>query len=261
MASLSLALILAVATFAPVQALLHRTAPVTWLFTGDSITQGAEHTHGGRDFAQLFEERVRWELRRFDDVVIDTGVSGAKAPDLLNDFQRRVAEWHPQVVFLMIGMNDSAAGRAGEEPFRNQVRALITRIRAGGAIPVLQTPNPIFTAESPARADLPRYVAILREVAQSEDVPLIDHYAAWESVSGGSPPVSWMDNAIHPNARGHAEMARTIFAALRIVLPSPTPAVSPTPSSNAPRRIASARDRGYERAGVRGNRYRPADNP
>ena len=41
-----------------IRRLLSRDAPVKWLFTGDSITHGALHTIGWRDYTELFSERV-----------------------------------------------------------------------------------------------------------------------------------------------------------------------------------------------------------
>lgn len=37
--------------------------PVTWVFLGDSITQGVVHTHGHRGYVEHFAERVRGEPR------------------------------------------------------------------------------------------------------------------------------------------------------------------------------------------------------
>lgn len=42
-----------------VRPLLKADRPLKWLFTGDSITHGALHTFGWRDYAELFAERVR----------------------------------------------------------------------------------------------------------------------------------------------------------------------------------------------------------
>ena len=36
--------------------------PLTWLFTGDSITHGALHIYGRRSFTGHFMERIRCEL-------------------------------------------------------------------------------------------------------------------------------------------------------------------------------------------------------
>ncbi len=45
------------------------TASRLWLFGGDSITQGARHTHGARSYVQLFEEELRYRQRRVTQLV------------------------------------------------------------------------------------------------------------------------------------------------------------------------------------------------
>ena len=61
--------------------------PVKWLFYGDSITQGVVHTNGFRDYTQLFAERVRCDLGRRQDIVINTAVFGNTICDLLDEFE------------------------------------------------------------------------------------------------------------------------------------------------------------------------------
>src|SRR5262249_54964759 len=92
--------------------LLRGERPATWVFTGDSITHGALFTEGWRSFVEHFAERVRWELRRFDDVVINTGVCGEHTGGLLENLERRALRFGPDVVFVLLGMNDSLAGPA-----------------------------------------------------------------------------------------------------------------------------------------------------
>src|SRR5580698_4140403 len=55
-----------------IRALLKGKEHVVWLITGDSITHGALHTCGWRSYPELFGERVRWELYRVRDIVINT---------------------------------------------------------------------------------------------------------------------------------------------------------------------------------------------
>src|SRR5437763_63070 len=86
--------------------------PTKWLFNGDSITHGALHTFGWRDYVELFHERLRFELARGMDVVINTAISGDSTRGLLETFDWRVAQFRPDVVFLMIGMNDCSTSRA-----------------------------------------------------------------------------------------------------------------------------------------------------
>ena len=62
-------------------------------------------------FPEHFGERVRWELRRFYDVVINTGVCGECSGGLRASLESRVLRFHPDVVLVLIGMNDALAGR------------------------------------------------------------------------------------------------------------------------------------------------------
>ena len=49
---------------------------ITWLFYGDSITQGVKHCGGSKNYSEIFSERVRYELGRKKDIVINSGISG-----------------------------------------------------------------------------------------------------------------------------------------------------------------------------------------
>ena len=70
----------------------------TWVFTGDSITQGVHHTHGSRSWVELVSERVRWELSRVQDIVVNSGVSAWTAPEISADFEYLVGRFAPQVL-------------------------------------------------------------------------------------------------------------------------------------------------------------------
>ena len=50
-----------------------------WLFTGDSITQGAAHIGEARSYPQLFEEWIRYQMGRSHDFVVNTAISGQPA--------------------------------------------------------------------------------------------------------------------------------------------------------------------------------------
>src|SRR5580765_4964844 len=88
-----------------IEGLMRSPEPIRWVFAGDSITHGALHTFGWRDYTELFAERVRWELGRMRDVVIKTGVSGWRVPDLKGDLTWSVLQHRPQVLSIALGMN------------------------------------------------------------------------------------------------------------------------------------------------------------
>lgn len=206
-----------------IQKWLKQPEPVTWVFTGDSITHGALHTLGWRSYPEHFAERVRWELRRMRDVVINTGISGDRTGGFLTDIDWRALRFEPHVVSLMFGMNDCTAGEAGREKFRKLVQALVDKIMEAGAIPLLNTPNTILG--SGGRGDLPAYAEIVREVATNGNIALVDHWQNWQTKRPKPEDVlPWLeDKTIHPGVLGHREFAHEVFRTLGIFDPaSPT---------------------------------------
>jgi lysophospholipase L1-like esterase len=203
-----------------VKELLTSDRPIKWLFYGDSITHGALHTFGGRDYVELFAERVRYELGRTMDVVINTAISGHTTRDLLDSFDWRVAQFRPDAVFIMIGMNDcNKLNGVDGEAFDSNLRELVRKIDRLSALPVLQTTCPILPGRAPRLASrLNDYMDILRTVAAETGRPLIDHTAFWRRYSDSQ--FFWMSNDCHPNAYGHRAFAVCLFQALGIYDPS-----------------------------------------
>lgn len=184
---------------------LHQQTPCKWLFYGDSITHGAFHTGGRRDYTQLFAEKVRFSESRCSDIVINTAVSGNTTRQLLEEFEWRVAQFSPHVVFLMIGMNDCANQLVPPAEYEDNLSQLVQRMEDLSAQPVLQTTSPIVTGFATSREPyFPKYMEIVRSVAASRKLPLIDHTAHW--LGQRSFPLAWMSDAFHPNAEGHQAM-------------------------------------------------------
>lgn len=133
--------------------------------------------------------------------MVNTRISGDRTGDILAGFDGRVTRFQPAVVSIMIGMNDVTAGEAGRTLFRDNLRVLVDKVRATGAIPILNTPNTLNGAV-PERADLPAYAQAVREVAGERCAVLIDHYALWAR----SATPAWFNDAIHPNNAGHHDL-------------------------------------------------------
>lgn len=201
-----------------IQKLLKSTEPLTWVLTGDSITHGALHTKGWRSYPEHFAERVRWEMRRVRDVVINTGISGDRTGGLLKDLQWRVLRFQPDVVSVMLGMNDCTAGATGRDMFRTNLLAIVEKTLDAGAIPLLHAPNTIYVKNAGGRADLEAYADIVRKVAESQKVALVDHWQHWQKTKPDQEALlPWLeDRSIHPGVYGHREMAKLTFRVLGI---------------------------------------------
>jgi lysophospholipase L1-like esterase len=206
-----------------IKAKLADPKPLTWVFVGDSITQGAFHTFGWRIYPEIFAEHVRFECNRRLDVIINTGISGNTIQDILNHLDWRVLRFKPDIVFLMIGTNDSTMGPEGVADFRNGITRFIENVRRADSIPVITTPNPILIKYSPDRKDIVVYIDALREIAEIGSVVLIDHYRFWKTVKPDvNSMMMWLNDNLHPNEYGHREIANQIFRCLDIFNEKPT---------------------------------------
>lgn len=202
---------------ARLEALLAADAPLTWVMTGDSITHGLLHTRGARNYVEHLHELIRGDLGRVQDAVINTAISGWRIPLILDDFERRVATWRPDVVTLMIGTNDCSTTWVdpvvSPQSFGDGVASFVARVRELGAIPVLQTPPFIDQLRAPDRSRIGEFAEAIRDVAVREHAILVDQDALFEGFSTGTGPgnegMPWglLDDAFHPNAAGHAAIA------------------------------------------------------
>jgi len=205
--------------------------PMIWVITGDSITHGAKWLGLERSYPELIQEHIRWPLGRRRDFVINTGISGERTGGLLADFDWRVSRLNPNVVSIMIGMNDAVAGPDGRKPFEINLREMVRRVRATGAIPMLHSTNSV-DKENPgsvSRYDLAAYNQIITQVAQSTATILIDHWSRWHQERPTLPLLrEWLGESIHPNGAGHRAFAQEFFRTLGYdyTPPSPSPRMS-----------------------------------
>lgn len=194
-----------------------------WVLTGDSITHGAKHTHGCRSYPEIFEERLRWELARVRDFVVNSGISGSTTRNLLQDFDWRIAQFKPSVVSFMIGTNDVAKGVSNEEYTANLVK-LINKIRGLGAIPIVHTPNPIIIKLAQERSTLPALIPMIRQVVEEHKTILVDHHKHWTQTMHNTSEKEvfrkWLNDPLHPNQVGHQEIAKEMFKVLDIFDPA-----------------------------------------
>ncbi len=188
--------------------------PLTWVFAGDSITAGVAHTHGRRCWVEHLHERIRFELGRHRDVLINTGIAGWTTGGVWSDYEHLVARFEPDIVSIALGMNDSMAGPAGLANFADTLGELTRSSQELGALVVLHTPNTIGTGAFNGSADVADYAGAVRDIAAELGTVLVDHHAHWQDAFGGDSPWLWLDEPVHPNARGHQEMAALTLSVL-----------------------------------------------
>lgn len=189
---------------------------LTWVITGDSITHGAWFTKGARSYPEHLAERVRGEMLRFRDIIINTGVSGEISSGLLADFDWRALRFKPDVVSINLGMNDCA--RVPLEQHKKEMGEMITKAKEAGAIVILHATNTVFEEHGHAEK-LPPFIEAVRQLAAEHDVMLVDHHKTFSAEKQGAEGAenrTWFADAIHPNGLGHAHMAAEMFRVIGI---------------------------------------------
>lgn len=167
--------------------------------------------------------------------VINQGVPGNRTTDAVQRFDADVRAYKPDVVILLFGINDSAVDvwRGATEPrvplkaYRENLTRMVRTLTADGAKPILATPQPMHWTDklkalyagpphherSPYNADDPLgfnstltdYVQVVRDVAQREQVTLVDlhrQFMDYHRVEGQDLSDLLLDG-MHPNDKGH----------------------------------------------------------
>ncbi len=190
---------------------------------GDSVTVGARRDGSvtpEQTFAALLE-------RSLSTRVINAGIGGNTTGQMLARIDKDVLAHKPSAVLIMAGLNDAAFvdpgpvartwPRVSLERYEANLREIVSRVRQAGATPVMLTPNPMTSRYPYANLGtyrgsdinhaLSSYAAAAAGVARETESCLVDVYGAWRS---GQDYEELLPDGVHPNAGGHARIARQI---------------------------------------------------
>lgn len=193
--------------------------PLTWLFIGDSITHGAQHTYGYDSISQSFQKFVHHEsgLNRKDDLVYNTAISGAIARDTLTEphTTARITGYTPDVAVMMLGMNDS--GQISVSDYKTHMQTNIDNLKKVNPDVqiVLRVPNTVA-----GRNGQPEINEAIRELAQTNDVILADHGKTWDayverfSAARTAGAGNLNRDALHPTGIGQKVMLDDLLKAM-----------------------------------------------
>ena len=201
------------------------------LFIGDSITDCGWREDSekiGFGYVRMIRDWLRAREPANSPVVINRGISGNKVPDLMARWQRDVIDLSPDVVSVMIGINDVWHGLSpatqpgvGIDQYITTYRQILMELR--GRLPgcrlVLCEPTVISPpASKEGNAALRAYVSAVNQLAESfvadGIVRLHDVFLRAESQR---PDVDWTTDGVHPTSSGHALIARTWLASTELL--------------------------------------------
>jgi acyl-CoA thioesterase-1 len=197
----------------------------TALFTGDSITDAGRRTdpdgHLGAGYVRRIAEIAAADEVRLD--IVNTGVSGDRAVDLLARWDADVARHAPDVLTILIGINDTwrrydAADPTTGDEYAAAYTSMLERVRSELRVESLVIMEPFVVPVTPEQErwhaeDLNDKIAVARDLAQRYDatlVPLDRLFAERAAIDG---PLSVVDDGVHPSAGGHELIAQAWWSA------------------------------------------------
>ncbi|SFC80940.1 Lysophospholipase L1 [Spirosoma endophyticum] len=160
-----------------VAGLLAMTAvkPTRVVFFGDSITQAGVNPGGYIDRLKKVMPADQFEL-------IGAGIGGNKIYDLFLRMDDDVLAKQPDVVVIWVGVNDvwhKASSGTGTDPdkFVKFYEAVVKKLKAANIRVILCTPATIGERTDMSNqqdGDLNQYSRFIRELAQRNNLPLVD---------------------------------------------------------------------------------------
>lgn len=192
------------------------------VFLGDSITAGADDiANNARGeawpvYATIFSgQKIRY--------VRNAGVPGNKTAQMLARFDTDVTPYAPNIVTLLCGTNDT--GVTDFVAWQTDVKAIIAKVRAIGAVPVIGTmpPNSTGTPTPDRKFLVNQWNAWIRRYAATEGIVLLDFYAVLADPVNGSFLTAYNGDGTHPSFAGAAAMGSYANTVLAPLLPPNAP--------------------------------------
>jgi lysophospholipase L1-like esterase len=197
------------------------------LFQGDSITdagrdrkvQSPNNTQGlGRGYPNLIGGALLADYPRQQLTIHNRGISGNKVPDLAARWQQDAVDLKPDVLSILIGVNDIWHKLGGRydgtvEDYETGYRELLqqTLEKLAGVRLVICEP---FVLRCGAVNDtwFPEFDqrrAVANKLAAELKLDRVPFQSMFDAAVELAPPEYWAGDGVHPTLAGHALMAKT----------------------------------------------------
>ena len=197
---------------------------LTILFQGDSITDGARSRNEdwnhvmGHGYAYLISSRLWFDYPKKKLMFYNRGISGNKVKDLLNRWQEDTIDLKPDLLSILIGVNDVSRIIANEytlEEWKEDYKTLIKKTKAELPNTIIFLCEPFLLIDDWSRVKKLQWEEVMNKM-QSIIRQLADHYncvhiALQEPFNNSLKKTSakyWVWDGLHPMPAGHELIAR-----------------------------------------------------
>jgi lysophospholipase L1-like esterase len=195
------------------------------LFQGDSITDGnrgrtADPNHIlGHGYQFIIASEFAGQFPELNLTFANRGVSGNTVADLAARWQRDTLDVHPDVLSVLIGVNDVAKGigatnRVSAERFESDYDRILAQARAANPQLKLMLCEPFIL---PGRAnqahyedweaDIRKLQQVVEKLAAKYQAPVVHFQKLFDDATNRAPVSYWIWDGVHPTYAGHQLMA------------------------------------------------------
>ncbi|MBQ8732642.1 MAG: SGNH/GDSL hydrolase family protein [Oscillospiraceae bacterium] len=189
------------------------------LFQGDSVTDAERDREDpislGIGFPAIICGILHATYPEANYKILNRGISGNRAADMAARWQTDCLDLKPDVLTILCGVNESGRRYDSNDPtpddvFKENVRQLILSAKAvSNPDLVLITPFLIDINDTVAQVheDVYGKVAMMKELAEEFNAPLIDLDQIFLEASKHMPMTFWAKDGVHPTTAGHSLIA------------------------------------------------------
>ena len=198
-----------------------------FLFQGDSITDGNRGRNDdpnhilGHGYCFAVSSRIGADFPQYEFQFINRGISGNTVSDLEKRWQTDTLDLKPDVMSLLVGINDVNAMVDGKKDaldanaFEAAYRKLLSLCREQNPGLLIVLGLPFFFATGWRKEQFEKWHPLtiehaekVKRIAVDFDAVLIDYPKVFEEAQQRAPMEYWIWDGIHPTVFGHELMAR-----------------------------------------------------
>jgi lysophospholipase L1-like esterase len=199
----------------------------TFLFQGDSITDGnrtrnTDWNHVmGHGYQFIIASKLWYELPKKGLHFFNRGISGNKVTDLAGRWQKDTLDLKPDVLSVLIGINDASAFVFGNKNFTaeqyeagyrallHQTKEQLPNIQFVLCEPfILKVGNRVKENWEAYDAEVRKRQVIVRKLSLEFNAVFVPFQDAFNKALSKAPAEYWIWDGIHPMPAGHELMAR-----------------------------------------------------
>ena len=191
------------------------THNLTILFQGDSITDaGRKSKHNeslGDGYVMMAAAWLSALYPEFHLKFFNRGVGGNRVRDLRNRWKKDCLDLRPNLVSILVGVNDVSWKASSTESFSADYRAILEQTQQLKCQMILLEPFLVpskgdFLEET---EELKKKIEVVRKLANEFETKLIPLSSLFAEACTKREPSFWALDGVHPTLAGHALIAQS----------------------------------------------------